>query len=77
MAVVLGKDLWGNVIRSSELFVEFLSLINDERSSEVNDLDLVELLVLLEQDILWFQISVYDMVLMAIVDATKNLFHEQ
>jgi len=76
-AVALGKDFWGNVVRSSELFVELLTLINNERGSEINDLNLVELLVLLKEDVLGFQISVHNMVQMTIVDARKNLLHEQ
>jgi len=41
----------------------------DERSSEIDDLDLIELLVLLEENILGLEISVDNVVLMAIVDA--------
>jgi len=41
----------------------------DERSSKIDDLDLIELLVLLEENILGLEISVDNVVLMAVVDA--------
>jgi len=47
-SVIFGEDLWSNVVRSTELLVKFLALIEDEGGTEVNDLDLIELLVLLE-----------------------------
>ena len=40
-----------------------------EGSSEVNNLDLVELLVLLQEDILRFQVTMDNVGLMAVVDA--------
>ena len=52
--VVLVKDLRGNVVRSSELFIQGLAWVIDKRGSEVNDLDLVKLLVLFKKDVLWF-----------------------
>jgi len=50
-SVVLGKDFWSNVIRSSKLLIELLALVEDERGTEIDDLDLIEFLVLLKQDI--------------------------
>ena len=50
-SIVLGKDFWRNVIRSSKLFIELLALVEDERSTEIDDLDLIEFLVLLKQDV--------------------------
>ena len=52
--VVLVKDLRGNVVRSSELFIQGLAWVIDKRGSEINDLDLVKLLVLFKKDVLWF-----------------------
>lgn len=68
-AVVLVENFWCDVIRCSKLFIELLVWIIDKGSSEVNDLDLVELFVLLEKDILWFQVSVHNIVLMAVINA--------
>ena len=68
-AVVLVENLRCNVVRSSELLIERLVWVIHKRGAEVDDLDLVEFLVLFEQDVLWFQVSVYDVVLMAVVDA--------
>jgi len=61
-AVVLGKDFWGNVVRSSKLLIELLVLVEDEGGTEIDDLDLIEFLILLEQDIFWLQISVNNLV---------------
>ena len=61
-AVVLGKDFWGNVVRSSKFLIELLVLVEDEGGTEIDDLDLIEFLILLEQDIFWLQISVNNLV---------------
>jgi len=75
-SIVLGEDLRSDVIRGSELLIKLLVLVEDQRRSEVNDLDLVEFLILLQKDIFWFQISVHDMVRMAVVNTGEDLFHE-
>jgi hypothetical protein len=56
--VVLVKNLRGDVVGGSELLVEGAGGIVDEGGTEVNDLELVELLVLLEEDVLGLEISV-------------------
>ena len=48
MVVILIKDLGSDVVRSAELLIEVAVRIVDERSTEVNDLDLVKLFVGLE-----------------------------
>jgi len=68
-AVALGEDLGGDVIRRTELLREHLLLVVDKGGTEVDDLDLVELLVLLKQDVLGLQVSVHDVVLVAVVNA--------
>ena len=68
-SVVLVEDLGGNVVWSSEFLIKGLVRVIDKGGSKVNDLDLVKLLVLFEKDVLWFQVSVDDVVLMAVVDA--------
>ena len=50
--------------------------LNSNRSAKINNLDLIELLVLLQQYVLWLQVSVYNIVLMAIVNTWKNLFQQ-
>ena len=69
-------DFWCNIIRGSKLFVKLFVVIDNKGSSKIDDLDLIEFLVLLQQDIFGIQITMNDMVLMAVVDATKNLFHQ-
>jgi hypothetical protein len=48
----------------------------DKGGSEVNDLDLIEILVLLEQHVLGLKISVYDLVLVAVVNARQDLLDQ-
>ena len=69
MVVVLVEDLGCDVVRSAELLIEVTVGVIDEGGAEVNDLDLVELFVLLEQDILRLQVTMYDVCLVAVVDA--------
>ena len=52
-SVILVENFWSDVVRGSKLFIKLLVWIIDKGSSEVNDLDLVELFVLLEENILW------------------------
>ena len=59
--VVLVENFWSNVVGSSKLLVKLLVWIVDEGGAKINDLDLVELLVLLEEDIFWLEISANDM----------------
>ena len=68
-SVVLVEDLRGNVVWSSKFLIKGLVRVIDEGGSKVNDLDLVKLLVLFEKDVLWFQVSVHDVILMAVVNA--------
>ena len=76
MIIVLVKDLGCNVIGCAELLVKVTVGVEDEGGTEVNDLDLIELLVLLKQDILGLKITVNNVSLMAVVDAGENLLHE-
>ena len=76
LVVVLVKNLGGNVVGSSELLIKGTVGIVNERGTEVNNLDLVELFVLLEQDVFWLKITMHNVGLMTVVDAGKNLLHE-
>ena len=76
MVVILVEDLRGDVVGRAELLVEVTVRVVDERGAEVNDLNLVELLVLLKQDILWLQVTMHNVSLVAVVDAGEDLFHE-
>ena len=76
VVIVLIKNLWGDVVRSSELLVQVSLGIVYERGAEINDLDLVELLVLLEEDVLGLQVTMDDVGLVAVVDAREHLLHE-
>lgn len=76
LVVALVEDLGGNVVRGSEFLIEVTVGIVDEGSTEIDDLDLIELLVLLEENVLGLEITMNDVGLMAIVDARKDLLHE-
>ena len=56
--VVLVENLWGDVVRGSELLVELLGWVVDEGGTEIDDFDLVKLLVLLKKDVLWLEVSI-------------------
>ena len=68
-SVVLVEDFRGNVVWSSEFLIKGLVRVIDKGGSKINDLDLVKLLVLFEKDVLWFQVSVDDVILMTVVNA--------
>ena len=76
MVVVLVQNLGGDVVGSAQLLVKVAIGVVDERRSEVNDLDLVELLVCLQQNVFRLQVAMHDVRLMAVVDAGKDLPHE-
>ena len=76
LVVVLVEDLGGDVVRSAELLVEVTVGVVDEGGAKIDDLDLVELLVLFKEDVLGLKITMDDVGLMAIVDAGKDLLHE-
>ena len=76
MVVALVENLRGDVVRRAEFLVKVAVGIVDEGSTEVNDLNLIELLVLLEEDVLGLQVTMDDVGLMAVVDARKHLLHE-
>ena len=52
--VVLVENFRGNVVGSSKFLIKGLVRVIDKRGSEVDDLDLVELLISLKKDVLWF-----------------------
>jgi len=74
--VILLKDFWSNVIWGSEFFIKFFTILNNKRCTEINDFNLIELFVSLKKNVLWFKISMNDVVFMAIVNASKNLINE-
>ena len=76
MVVILVEDLGGDVVGCAELLIKVTVGVVDERSAKVNDLNLVELFILLKQDILWLQVTMHNVSLVAVVDAGEDLFHE-
>ena len=74
--IIFSKNLRSDVIWCSQLLVKLLVLVKDEGRSEIDDLDLIEFLVLLQQDIFGLKISVNDVILVAVINARQNLFHE-
>jgi len=71
--VRFSKNFWSNIIRSSELFIKLLALTNNKRCTEIDNLNLIEFLVCFKKNVLWFEISMNDVVYVAIVDARKDL----
>ena len=67
--VIFVEDLGSDVVGGSELLVEVTVGVVDERGTEVDDLDLIELLILLKKNVLGLQITMDDVSLMAVVDA--------
>ena len=76
LVIFLVQDLWGDVVWGSKLLIKWLVLVEYERGTEIDDLDLIEVFVLFKENILWLQISVDDFLLMAVVDARKNLLNQ-
>ena len=76
VVIVLVKNLRGDVVGRAELLVEVAVRVVHERGTEVDDLDLIELLVSLEQDVLRLQVTMDDVGLVAVVDARENLLHK-
>ena len=74
--VALVENFRGDIVGSSELLVKVTVRVVDKRGSEIDDLNLIELLVLLEKNILRLQVTMDNVGLMAIVDARKDLLHE-
>jgi len=68
-SVVLGQNLGGDVVRSTQLLIENRILTEGNRGTEVDDLNLIKLLVLLEQDIFRLKITMHDVVGVTIVNA--------
>ena len=56
--IVLVENLWGNVVWGSEFLVKVSAWVVHQGGTEINDLDLVELLVGFKQNVLWLEISV-------------------
>ncbi len=69
MVVVFVQNLGGDVVGCSQLLVKIPVRVIDERGTEINDLDLVELLVGLKKDVLGLEIAMDDVLLVAVVDA--------
>jgi hypothetical protein len=60
------QHLWGNVVRGSDGLIQLLVGLELQCSSEVNNFDLIKLLAGLKQDILGLQITMDDVVTVAI-----------
>ena len=56
--ILLVEDLRGDVVRSTQFFIEGLNWVINQRCSEIYNLYLIEIFVLLQENILWLQISI-------------------
>lgn len=62
------QNFWRNIKRCSEHLIKRSISIKNSRSPKVNDLNLIKLLTLLQQDILWLQIPVHNIAQMTVVN---------
>ena len=76
LVVVLVENFRGNIVGRAELLVEVTVGVVDEGGTKIDDLDLVELLVLFKEDVLGLEITMDNVGLVTIVDAGKDLLHE-
>jgi hypothetical protein len=73
LIVLLIKNFGGDIIRGAELLIKGLSLLDDEGGSEIDNLDLIEVLVGFKEHVLGLEVSMDDVVLVTVVDASKDL----
>ena len=76
LVIILVQYFGSNIIWCSELLIEVTVGVIDERGTEIDDLDLIELLVLLKKNVLWLEITMDNIGLMTVVDAREHLLHE-
>jgi len=75
--VVLVQDFGSDVVWGTKFLIKVLGWVVNKSSSKIDDLYLIELLVLLEKDVLWLEVSMDNVVLVAVVDARENLLDKQ
>ena len=56
--ILLVEDLRGDVVRSTQFFIEGLNWVINQRCSEIYNLYLIEIFVLLQENIFGLQISI-------------------
>lgn len=75
--VVLLQNLWGDVIRGTDLFCHrgylFGKLLSMAKVNQLND---IVSFGILEQDVLWLDVSVTDAQIVQVVEAAKDLSQE-
>ena len=69
LSIAVFKDFRSNIIGSANSLFKVLSLLEGLGCSKINDLDLVEGFVFFEENILRFEISVHNIVGVAVSDA--------
>lgn len=75
--VVLLQNLWGDVIRGTDLFCHSGYLFAKFPSmAKINQLNDVVSFDILEQDVLWLDVSVTDAQIVQVVEAAKDLSQE-
>jgi len=76
VVVVFVYHLRSDIVGCAQFFVEVTLGVVDKRRTEIDDLDLIELFVLLKKDVLWLEITMDDVGPMAVIDARKYLLHK-
>ena len=67
-------DFWCHVVECTELGVEIASTISSLDWSSKTEICYLENVVLIEEKVLWFEISVRESVLMAVIETAHELF---
>ena len=73
MSVLLCKNFWGDIVRSTHLLLKVPLCTKLSRKPEIYNFDLAEMFVGLEQDVFWLEISMHHILRMAVVDASQHL----
>jgi len=75
-SIVSSQNFWRDVVNCTESFCQLLRGVKDLAGSEVYNFDWqVVRLLFFKQDVLWLEISVNNIMLVAVVDCRKHLLH--
>jgi hypothetical protein len=74
MIILLLQNLWSNIIRSPKPLLHLPPGIKHPRRPKINNFDWGVLVLGLIQNILGLEVSMHDVLAMAIVDSLEDLF---
>lgn len=70
------EHLRSNIVRSSIRFVHYFVWDNSFCKSEINQFNVRRVIFLIEQKVLWLDVSMTNSILMKIAQCVKRLFHD-